>query len=229
MTRWLRVAGFLALILAMPLSCRQLFTTSLMSGAASTGSKVSASDSTQTLLDKANSNIVDQTVATDILNALATKDISGLSTSDQTTILNLATTATTDMGTVTNLIDEAQSGSTDTELLVESVLESINTDVDLTAVTTILADDAATDVVAVDTLVLASATVIASVAADAGTSVVMDALATGDTSALTAAQQAQIDLVIDLKTKLQSERATELDSTSIGGFNLADLLNGSAA
>jgi hypothetical protein len=231
MKKWLKPLAVLALILTMPISCRQLFTTSLFSGAARKGSLVSSGTSTSDLLSVAGAEGTDKKVAADVLNALATKsdkELTSLSPEDKATILNLATTATTDMATLTNIANKATDGKTDTKQLVTEVLDSFDSSVNLDAVTTLLADSATVKTAPVDTIALASAAVVANVADTLGTDKTMEVLATGDTTGLTPEQKEKIDLVIDVREKLQKDRAKEVDGTTVGGMNLGDLLNGSA-
>ncbi len=229
MRRWSMAAGILALILMTPLSCRQLYTTSLLSGAKRNASVVTGSSSTGDLVSVASTDGADKQVAADVLNALATKsseELTALSTGDKTTVLDLATTATTDMATLTDIASQATDGTTDTKALVGQVLDSFDSSVNLTAITTILADTTTTDTAPVDTIVLASAAVVANVADSIGTEKTMQVLASGDTTGLTPEQKTKIELVIGVRTKLQTDRTSDLENTSIGGFNLSDLLKG---
>lgn len=221
-------------------SCRQLFTTSLGTAFARDGVSISSSTPLDDLIDLAASGTSgDPEAAQAILDALggkSTADIQALSVADQTEILNLATTASLDLGTVTDLL--AQSGdSADTDQLVTDILGAFDSTVNLDAVLDVLTDPEAVAEAPIDSIVLASAVVLADVANTVGTQEVMDLLADNaayiddpvanpapDLSALTAEQAAEIQTIFDVAAALDSR--SDLDSATIGGFNIADLLNG---
>jgi hypothetical protein len=227
MKRWSTAIGFFLALLLIPVSCRQLFTSSLGKSLARSSITISSSASTSDLLELASSDTGSTAEgAKAILDALSGKseeELAALSAEEKEVILNLAITASVDMGTITEIANSVTSDS-DTDAVVSQILSSFDTSVNLTAVETILEGD--TSSVSAETLVYASATVVADVASETSTATVMDALATGDTSSLTEAQQAQIETVITVKDDLKTTRSDELSDLTIGDFNIGDLLEG---
>ena len=213
-------------------SCRQLFTTSLGTAFARDSVSISSKTPLSDLIDlAASSEAEDPSAAKAVLDALggkSTADIQDLSVDDQTEILNLATTASLDLGAVTDLL--AQSGdSADTDQLVSDILGAFDTSVNLDAVLDVLNDPDAVADAPIESLVLASAVVIADVAATIGTDAIMDILAdpiANPPSAVTSdpAILAQINTILNVSDSIQTR--PDVNDATIGGFNIADLLNG---
>jgi len=228
------ILALLTLISAV--SCRQIFTTSLGESLARDGLTISPNTSLDELINlAASSEGADPDAAKAILAALGDKsdaDVAALSVADQTEILNLATTASLDLPAVTTLL--SQSGdSADTDQLVSDILGAFDTTVNLDAVLVVLSDTEALDTAPIDSLVFASAVVLADAANALGTDTVMTIMAlnpapttAGDLTAYTGdpAVQDQILTILNVAETLSTR--PDLDSASIGGFNIADLLNG---
>ncbi len=228
MKQWYRILCLLSIFMVMTISCRQLFTTSL--GASMARDKVTISNSTS-LADLV--TLAQGTEATspegakEILRVLGKKsadDITALSVDDKASILNLATTAAIDMGTLTDLAKTAADG-TATDDMITTALSAFDTSVDMTAIETILGDTESLQTAPVDSLVLAAAVVMADVADVIGTTQMMDILASGDTSSLAATPdiQAQMDLILNARTAINTRDSADV---TVAGFNLTDLLKG---
>ncbi len=234
MKRILNLAALALVTVFAATSCRQLFTTSLGTAFARDSVSISSKTPLSDLIDLAASGEAeDPSAAKAVLDALggkSTADIQDLSVEDQTEILNLATTASLDLGAVTDLL--AQSGdSADTDQLVSDILGAFDTSVNLDAVLDVLTDPEALAEAPIDSLVLASAVVIADVADSIGTDTIMDILADptayqSNPSSVTAdpAVQAQIDAILNVSDSIQTR--PDVNDATIGGFNIADLLNG---
>jgi len=234
-------------------SCRQMFTTSLGEAFARDSISVSSSTPLSDLIDIAATEGGDSAAAEGILDALGSKDtadIQALSVEDQTEILNLAATASLDLPAVTDLLAQAQNdGSSDD--LVADILDAFNTGVNLDAVVAVLEDPEALAEAPVDSLIMASAVVVADVAADLGTDAIMDILAdnadsidggtgsidlvaadgtltaAGTAYGLTADQAAELESVLGVVSVLTGPDAREdAGDATIGGFDLTDLLSG---
>lgn len=234
MKRILFLPVLAAVTLFTAVSCRQLFTTSLGTAFARDSISISSSTPLDDLIDMAASGeTADPAAAAAVLDALggkSTADIQALSVTDQTEILNLAATASLDLGAVTDLI-AASDDTGDTDQLVTDILGAFDTTVNLDAVMDVLNDPEAVAEAPIDSIVLASAVVIADVADSIGTDVIMDILADpaayqADPTTVTTdpAIQAQIDTILSVSDTVQAR--PDIDSATIGGFNIADLLNG---
>lgn len=237
----LAIVHALTLIAALTaVSCRQLFTTSFGAAFARDSISISSSTPTDDLIDMAASgDAQDPDAAKAVLDALggkSTSDIQDLSVDDKTVILDLATTAALDIASVTDLISQAQDAENSDDL-ISDIIDSFDTTVNLDAVVAVLSDPEALASAPVDSIVMASAIVLADVAADIGTDAIMDVMAANaayiddpdnnpvpDLSAYTPAQQAELQTVLDVAAAL--EERPDIDDATIGGFNLADLLNG---
>lgn len=224
---WLRAAT-VVIFLAMAVSCRQLYTSSLGSSLKRDSISIPASTSVSDLVDMASSSdATDPDVAKELLGVLAGKDqadLLALNATDKESILNLATSAAVDMPTLSNLAKDATQTGADKNKLISNALSSFDTSVDLTAVETLLGDTATVKTAPVESVVLAATAVLADASAAVGSGTVMDVLA-GKTaiSTLPAEQQAQLQLVIDVRTTLNTRSDT---NTEVAGFNLNDLLKG---
>lgn len=237
MKRQIGILFALMAVTAFSTSCKQLFTTSIGSGFARTGSVISSGASVSDLLDIAESgDATDKQVATEILNVLATKptEVAALSTEDKQTVLDLALDATVEMSTVLDAIDTVMtSGTGSAEDVIAAVLDSVNTSVDLTAVTAILGDATAAAEVPVASLVTASVAVLADVAESVGSDTIQAIMESADRDAaiaaaadLTTEQKEDIQTVVDLMDTLNTTRQEELAELSFGGYNLGDYLTG---
>lgn len=229
MNRWLWLSCVLVVFLLLHVSCRQLYTTSV--GESFARDKISISDKTslKDLIDLSkNTETTSPESAKEILDVLAGKspsDILALSTDDQTSILNLATTAAIDMSTLSNLAQDSTEEGADTNALVEAALDAFDTSVNVEAIEVVLSDVDTLATAPVDTLVLATAVVMADVADEIGTQQVMDIMASGDTSSLASnpEQRARMDLILKARTAINSR---DSDDIEIAGYNLSDLLQG---
>lgn len=234
---WLRAAA-VVIFLAMAVSCRQLYTTSLGSALKRDSINIPSSTSIGDLMDIAASDGTDPDVAKEILDVLAGKtqsDILALPADDKSTILNLATTAAINMKTISDLASAAGSNATENNTLIANALGAFDTSVDMTAIETLLGNSATVqnEDVPIDSIIFASAVVLADAAKAVGTDTVMNILAATATdvpsqadliSALPSAQGAQLNLIINLRDNelpLRSDTNTE-----IAGFVLSDLLKG---
>lgn len=229
----LAIAGISAAILG--ISCRQLYTTSLAKPLARDSVSLSSSTKTSDLVTLAKNDAAgDSSLAKEVLDVLANKEaseITSLPLEDKTAILNLATTATVKLSDLTAIASQAESDGADTDALVTQAFDAFDNTVNLEAIQTILADQDTLQNAPADTLVLATAVVAADVVEDIGSEQLMDILEqdTPDLSALTQEQQDKVQLVLDVKAALDQRPPEDLDAVSIGGFNLADLLGGSAS
>jgi hypothetical protein len=214
--------------------CRDLFTTSMGSSFARDGISISSSASVADLVDLAKGDsAADPDLAKEILDVLSGKDpaaILALSTEDKKAILNLATSAAVDMGTITDIAKRAQDSSADTDGLVEDAFNSFDTGVNLGAVETLLSDPDTLATAPVDSLILATSVVAADIASElgaGGSSTVMDIMAnpsTLATSGLTAEQQARMQTIIDASATIEAR--PDAGDVSIGDFQLIDFLKG---
>jgi hypothetical protein len=231
---WLRVAA-VVIFLAMAVSCRQLYTTSLGSALKRDSISIPSSTSIGDLMDIAASDGTDPDVAKEILDVLAGKtqsDILALPADDKSTILNLATTAAINMKTISDLASAAGSNATENNTLIANALGAFDTSVDMTAIETLLGNSATVqnEDVPIDSIIFASAVVLADAAKTVGTDTVMNILAMpaglSRDSAILALPggQTQLNLIINLRDNelpLRSDTNTE-----IAGFVLSDLLKG---
>lgn len=229
MNRWCGTAVLAVIFLLMTASCRQIFTTSLGESFSRDSVSISNDTSMADLVDMSNSTgSSDPAAAKEILDVLAGKDeadILALDAEDKTSVLNLATTAAIDMESLTNLAETATDENADSDQMVEDVFAAFDTSVDLTAVEVLLSDTATVETAPVETIVLASAAVLADAADVIGSDVLMDIMAQDepDLSSLDQKQQDQIQLVLDVREILNARPDTDTD---VAGFNLADLLEG---
>jgi hypothetical protein len=228
MKRWWYVVGFLLALLMIPVSCRQLFTTSLAKPLARTSITISPNATTSELLELANSSAgATPEGAKAILAALASRpeDVAALSAADKTTVLDMAITATINMDSVTKAANSAQS-NTDPNKTTADILKSFDTSVDTTAVMVIMSDPKATADIPAEKLVYSGAVLIADAAKTTEPSVIMDAVSSGDTTTLNATDKAKVDAVIAVEKDLTTNRSTELSTLTIGSYNIGDLIKG---
>jgi hypothetical protein len=211
-----------------PVSCRQLFTTSLAEPLARTSITISPNATTSELLALANSSAgATPEGAKAILAALASRpdEVAALSAEDKSTVLDMAITATINMDSVTKIANDAMS-NTDPNKTTASMLDSFDKSVDTTAVMVILGDTSGTASIPAETLVYSGAILLADASETAGTTAIMDAVASGDTSALSAAEKAEVDAVIAVGNDLTTNRSDELSTLSIGSYNIGDMIEG---
>lgn len=212
-------------------SCRDLYTSSLAKPLARDSIEISDSTSVSTLMDLVNSSYSDTPSGTKaLLDALAEKpasDITSLPIEDKTAVLDMATTAALDLGSLMDTITDLE--GKDGNDIVTELLDSFDTSVNLGVVETLLADPEVLQEAEVDTLVFAAAVVIADLIAGAGSDAIMDILATpGNVSAypdLTAGQIEQINLVLGVVGALES-RPDIAEESDYLGFDLLSLLQG---
>jgi len=238
MKRFISTTIALMAIVTFSTSCKQLFTTSIGAGFARTGSIISSNATVTDLLDIADSDLAaDKTVATEILNALATKpdEVAALSIDDKTVILDLALDATIELSAVFEALETVMAGGTGTtDDVIAALLDSVNTSVDLTAITAILDDPTAAAEAPVDSLVTASVAVLADIAGTVGSTVIQDIMNAPDrdqaladaitANTITTDQKDDIQVVVDLMETLNTTRKAELAEMSIGEYNLGDYL-----
>lgn len=231
MCKWYRVSLFFAVVLAMGVSCRQLYTTSLGTAFARDGLTISKNTSIADLLTLSQSSEGSSPeAAKEILDILAGKDpeaIEALSVDDKASILNMATSAAINMTTLSDLA-ATSTDAADANSIIETALSAFDSSVNLAAVEILLADTATLESAPIDTIVLASAVVLADVAAEIGTEAIMDIMATGDTTSLSSnpEQLARVESILAAREILDERALTETSSVSIAGFNLTDLLGG---
>lgn len=212
-------------------SCKDLFTTSVGGPFERDAPSISSSSSVGDLLDIASDWGSDKDTAGAVLNALSSKDpatITALDMADKTAILNLATDASIDIASLSDLAKEAVKTDADTNDLVERTLASFDTSVNTAAVEALLADTATLESAPADTLVMASSVILASVAKDIGTEAVMDIMAnpsTVGTAGLTPEQEAQINLVIGVVDAIDA-RPEGSNTVTFGDFDITKLLRG---
>jgi len=229
MNRQVLTIGALIVSLTILVSCKQLFTTSLGSGLARDSISISDNASVSDLLTLALSSTgSDSEGAKALLEALGKKsqsDISRLSVADQTTILNLATSATVNMASLSTLVADASKPGANIDGLISS---SFDASANLTAVETILGNTETVKTAPVDSIALATAVVLADVSSDIGSDKLASLLSQDnpDLSAYTPDQQKKIKLVSGVVDILDTRPAAETDSVTIGGFKLSDLLKG---
>jgi len=205
-----------------------MYTTSFGSALARDGLTISGSTPMGDLLDIANSpEGASPEAAKELLDVFSGKsqaDIIALSVDDKTTILNLAGTAAIDFGTLNDSFSGYDSETSDGDALIENALNSFDTSVDLTAIMYVLGDEETLDTAPIDTIVFASAVVLADLADSICTDNVTILMDGGSVPGLTEAQQAQADLILNVNEQLASR--PDAGDADLGGFNLLDLLQG---
>jgi len=226
-----RLTGIIALAVLLTVSCRQLYTDSLGSSLTRNDPSISSSASLDDLVDIAKTrNGSKPTIAKDLLSALAKKDpadIAKLSMEDKENILNLGGAATIDLKTITKLSQNIKDNAENQNQLIQDAINGASKGVNTTVIEQLLSDEAVLTDAAPETIVIASTSIISEVSADVGADVVTDILANPDSlqaSSLTQVQKDQLSIVIHAADVLES-RPDAGDST-IGGFNLLDLLRG---
>lgn len=231
MTNTTRLTSIITLTIFLVVSCRQLYTDSLGSSLARTDSGVSSSASLDDLIDITKKrNASNPKVAKDILSALAKKDpadIAKLSMKDKQEILNLAGAATIDLKTITNLSQNIKNNADNQNQLIEDAINGVSNDVNTTIIQQLLSDETVLTEAAPETIVMASTSVVASIAKDVGADVVTDILGNPESledSTLNQSQKDQLSLVIHAADTLETRPDTA--DTTIGDFNLLDLLRG---
>jgi len=233
MKRFYRIICLVALFAALTVSCRQLYTTSFGESFARDGLSISSSTSIGDLLDIANSSDgASPEAAKELLDVFGGKDesdIDALSVEDKTTILNLASTAAIDFGTINDTFSGYDSATSDTDALVEAALSAFDTSVDLGAIELLLTEIEANPAVdsidiPIDTIVFASAVVIADLASELGTTEMMGYLGGDSILALTSEQQTTITMLKNLALDLETR--PDAGDAELGGFSLIDLLAG---
>jgi len=232
MNKWTKAGVVLALSCVAFSSCSDIFTTSTASALERDSPGVSSSASVSDLMDIANSNTgANPEVAKEILDILADKkpsDLTSLSIEDKTAILNLAGTATIPTGTITALAQDITEEGADSNALVEEAIGRFDSSVNLTAIEVLLSDPETLESASEESLVFASAAVLADVANEVGADVVMEIMADPSLmqdSDLSQDQKDQINLVINVLDVIDS-RPAEDGQTSLGDFTLTDLLRG---
>jgi len=232
MNKWLFTICALVVSVAIVVSCKQLYTTSIGSGLARESIAISDNASISDILLLATSSTgTDNEGAKAILDALGKKsqgDISNLSVGDQTTILNLATTATVDMASLTTLASDATKPGANTDGLISKAFGTFDSSANLTAIETILGNNETVKTAPVESIALASAVVLADVASDIGADKLMTIMAEDkpDLTAFTPEQQSKINLISGVVDTLDSRPAADTANVTIGDFKLTDLLKG---
>lgn len=231
MNNAVRLFGIITLTVLLVVSCRQLFTESVGSSLARDDTGISSSSSLDDLVDIAKTrNSSNPDVAKDLLAALAKKnpaDIAKLSNSEKESILNLAGSASLDLKTITTLSQKIKDNKDNQNQLIQDAINAASSDVDTTVIEQILSDDDILASAAPETIVIASTSIIASLSADVGAETVTDILANPESlesSSLTQAQKDQLSIVIHAADVLETR--PDAADTTIGGFNLLDLLRG---
>lgn len=221
----------ISLIIVSTLSCKQIFTTSLVSSLARDSISISSKTSLNTLLDIASKDgSSDPAVALAVLKALGGKtpeEIRDLTPEEKTAILNLAPTATISMDTIITLANSATAEGADTTHLINDFLQDFESDAELSAIEVILADTANLNSLPADSLIFASAVLAADLAADIPVEdlrILLSSDPSGSATTPTQAQQTQIDLIIGVKDNIDGRSNEELSGIDFGGFNLLDLL-----
>lgn len=226
MKRWWYAVGFILALLMIPVSCRQLFTTSLASPLARTSITIPPNATTSELLILASSDAgATPEGAKALLDALSGRadEVKALSADDKSAVLDLAVTATINMDTLTKI---AESTNTDQNATMDAIFKSFDPTVNTVAVMAILEDTAATADIPAEKLILSGAILLADAAETAGTTAIISAIVASDTSTLPAAQKTELDTVIALRDKLTTTRKDELATLTIGSYNIGNLLEG---
>jgi len=234
MKRFYRIICLVALFAALTVSCRQLYTTSFGESFARDGLSISSSTSIGDLLDIANSSDgASPEAAKELLDVFGGKDesdIDALSVEDKTTILNLASTAAIDFGTINDTFSGYDPDAGTSDSLVESALSAFDTSVDLTAIMYVLADTGTIASAPIDSIVFASAVVLADISSEIGTTELMTIMGSDPLDFGTMTDpviQAQINLVIDVRNALSDPLIRpDAGDAELGGFSLIDLLAG---
>jgi len=236
MKRFYGTICLITLFAALTVSCSQLYTTSFGTALARDGLSISSSTSIGDLLDIANSSEgASPEAAKELLDVFGGKsdaDILALSVDDKTTILNLASTAAIDFGTINDTFSGYDSATSDTDALVEAALGAFDSSVDLGAIMVVLGDSATIASAPIDSIVFASAVVLADVASEIDSTVLMQLLGydTVDTTNYDAAiiaypdQKDRLDLIRGITVDLTAR--PDAGDAELGGFNLIDLLAG---
>jgi len=226
-----RLTGIIALAVLLTISCRQLYTDSLGSSLTRNDPGISSSASLDDLVDIANTrNGSKPTVAKDLLSALSKKDpadIAKLSMKDKEDILNLGGAATIDLKTITKLSQNIKDNAENQNQLIQDAINDTNKGVNTTVIQQILSDDDVLKEAAPETIIIASTSIIAAVATDVGADVVTAFLKDPDSPeslALTQEQKDQLSIVAHAADILETR--PDAGDTTIGGFNLLDLLRG---
>lgn len=228
MNKWIRLTSCIALCMVLAVSCRQLYTTSFATAVARDKIAIPTSLSVSSLVDLASgSEGSDTAVAKELLAVLAGKsqpEIAALSPEDQATILSLATTAAVNFTSLNTALESYVPGTTSNEALLTSLLGAFDSSVNLTSVQTILSDTEALASAPADSIILASAVILADIAADLDPTTLMTIMADPapiDYLTATPTQIIQIDILRNVATVLGTR---DTSSVTFGGFNLTDLL-----
>lgn len=223
-----RIIGLIALFAVLTVSCRQLYTTSFGTVLARDGLSISANTSISQLLDIANSSDgASPEAAKELLDVFGGKseaDILALLIDDKTTILDLAGAAAIDFTTINDTFSGYDPATSNTDALIEAALGAFDTSVDLTAILYILDDPATIASAPIESIVFASAVVLADLASELGTTELMGYMGGDPTGALSPEQQATITLIKNLALVLEAR--SDAGDANLGGFNLIDLLKG---
>ena len=165
--------------------------------------------------------------AKEILAALAKfseEELLSLTTAQKESILTTAVTATLDLDSLLTLVNDID--SLDSSDLLSEAMSLANSDVDMTAVTTLLTDEETLATASVDTLILASVAVVTTVE-DNDIDDVTSAIESKDTSGLDGDLVDTADILIGVADVLQDDRADEVSETSSSlGFDLSSLIPG---
>lgn len=221
-------------LISTTVSCRQLFTASLGESLARDSISIPSSTSVSKLVSIAETTgKTDPDVAKEVLDVLAGKDqadLLDLSDADSASVLDLATTAAIDVASLMNLVNDISASAGSENQLITDMLGSFDTSVNLDAVETLLGDPATIATAPVETIVLATAAVIADLADEVGsTTDIMEVLkfanpvGTTEYNALSSAQRDTIDLIVSVRNGL----ALRPDEDAvIAGFDITELLEG---
>ena len=226
-----RLAGIIICTFFLAVSCRQLFTESMGSSLERDKPSISSSASLDDLLDIARSRDgADQEVAKELLDALADQDpedIDALSLEDKADILNLGGAAAIDLEEITDLANKLSDNPDNQNELIRDIMENATNNVDTTVLAQLLSDEEVLTEAQPEAVVVAAAAVIADVSSEVGAEQVMDILAdpsTLESSGLTREQQDKLAIVINAANVLETRE--DAQETTIGDFDLLDLLRG---
>ena len=226
-----RLAGIIICTFFLAVSCRQLFTESMGSSLERDKPSISSSASLDDLLDIARSRDgADQEVAKELLDALADQDpedIDALSLEDKADILNLGGAAAIDLEEITDLANKLSDNPDNQNELIRDIMENATNNVDTTVLEQLLSDEEVLTEAQPEAVVVAAAAVIADVSSEVGAEQVMDILAdpsTLESSGLTREQQDKLAIVINAANVLETRE--DAQETTIGDFDLLDLLRG---
>lgn len=207
--------------------CNDFFTTSL--GKAFASDKDFSSLSFSGLVDAAERyGTKDSEAAKSIMNCLASaskEELLGLSTSEKTAVLNTAANAAYSLDSVLDLIDELKNEDTTEEEVIDKAFELFDSGTNMNAVQILLDNGQTRNEVSVDTLILSSAALMASVD-ESEIDMIKNAVENKNAEALSGDLKAKAKTVIAVVETLEEREDEVVDLGDSLGFDLSGLLPG---